>query len=95
MKPAKKLKYRIACRDACKVTVTTKLIWPNRPNLVSTIRGTFQAGESRANILTLNSPGRNTLKANYRRTTMKVIVRAKNLDTGAKRTVRKSFRFKA
>lgn len=95
MKAAKKLRYRIFCRDACKLSVTTKLKWPNRPNLVTTIRGTFNAGESRANILTLNNPARNTLKANYRRTIMQVIVRARNLDTGAKRTVKKSVRFKA
>lgn len=94
MKAAKKLRYRIFCRDACKLAVTTKLKWPGRPNLVTTIRGTFNAGESRANILTLNNPARNTLKALWRSTIMQVIVRARNLDTGAKRTVKKSVRFK-
>lgn len=95
MKPAKKLRYRIYCKQACKLSVTTKLKWPNRPNLVTTIKGTFNAGESRANILTLNNPARNTLKRNWRRTVMQVIVRARSLDTGAKRTVKKSVRFKA
>lgn len=95
MTAAKKIRYRIFCRDACSLAVTTKLKWPNRPNLVSTIRGKFNAGESRANILTLNNPARNTLKANWRRSTLQVIVRARNLDTGAKRTFKKSVRFKA
>ena len=94
LKAVKKLKYRIACRDACRVAVTSKLIWPGRPNLVNTARATFSAGESRANVLVLNSPARNTLKANVRTARLQVIVRARNLDTGAKRTVRKTFRFR-
>jgi hypothetical protein len=95
MKPAKKLRYRIYCREACKLNVTTKLKWPGRPNLVSTIPGTFNAGESRANILTLNNPARNTLKANWRRTILQVIIRARNLETGDKVTIKKSVAFKA
>lgn len=94
MKAAKKLRYRIFCRDACNLAVTTKLKWPNRPNLVTTIRGKFRAGESRANILTLNNPARNTLKANWRRTVLQIVVRARNRETGAKRTLRKSVRFR-
>lgn len=93
MKPLRKLRYRIYCRVACSLAVTTKLKWPGRRNLVSTIRGTFKAGESRANILTLNQPAVNTLKANWRQTVMEIVVRARNRETGASHTVRKFLRF--
>lgn len=94
MKAAKKLRYRIYCREACSLAVTTKLKWPGNPNLVSTIHGAFNAGESRANVLTLNNPARKTLKKVWRQSILQVIVRARSLDTGERVTVRKSVRFK-
>lgn len=90
---AKKLRYRVACAEACRVEVTARVVWPARPNMVNKLRGRLRAGESRANIVILNKVARNVLQANYRRSRLRVVVRATNRKTGAKRTVRRSFRF--
>lgn len=90
---AKKLRYRIHCRDACRVDVTARLIWPARPNLVNRLRGRLRAGETRANIVVLNNVARNVLQANYRKSRLRVVVRATNLKTGRRGVTRRTFRF--
>ena len=90
---AKKLRYRIACRDACTVEVTARLTWPARPNLVNRLRGHLRAGESRSNIIVLNPVARNVLRANLRQSRLRVVVRATNRKTGRRAAVRRTFRF--
>lgn len=90
---AKKLPYRIFCRDACTVDVTARVTWPARPNLVNRLRGHLRAGESRSNIIVLNKVARNVLQANVRQSRLRVVVRATNRKTGRSATVRRTFRF--
>lgn len=93
LRTAKKLRYRIYCRDACKVEVTARIAWPKRPALVNRLRGHLRAGESRSNIITLNKVALNVLRANFRRSRLRVLVRATNRKTGRQATVRRNFRF--
>lgn len=90
---AKSLRYEVFCAKACKVDVTARVVWPNRPALVNRLQGRLRAGENRANIITLNPVALNLLRANYRRSRLRVTVVAKDRRTGATRTVRRSFRF--
>lgn len=90
---AKKLRYRIFCRDACTVDVTVRLVWPARPNIVNSLRGHLRPRERRANILILNGVSLNVLRANYRRARLRVLVRATNRTTGQRRVLRRSFGF--
>jgi len=90
----RQLRYRIFCRDACMANVTTRLMWPGRPNLVTNIRGGFRAGETRANIMTLNDVALRVLEGNLATSRLYVVVRARNLERGITRTARRTFRFR-
>ena len=90
---AKKLRYRVRCLRACRVQVTARVIWPARPNLVNRIRGGLRSGESRRNIVVLNRVALNVLRANYRQSRLRVVVRATDKKTGATATARRTFRF--
>lgn len=90
---AEKLRYRIACRDACRVEVTARLVWPTRPNLVNRLQGHLRAGESRANVVDLNKVAHNVLQANFRRARLQVVVRATNRKTGRRGATHRTFRF--
>ena len=91
--PAKVLQFKIYCSVNCAVHVTVKLIIPG-PNVVTTASATTSPGHPLTDKITLlkNTPA--DLKANYRVSRLKVILRARNTDTQAKRTFRRTFRFK-
>ena len=93
LKAARTLRFFLTCRADCHVSVTAKLILPG-PNLVTTVSGFIDAGRTRPDTLTLNGGATHALKANFRQCRLKVIVRGRNLDTGAHQTARRTFRFK-
>jgi hypothetical protein len=90
LKVRKVLKFPIFCSHPCFATVTTKLILPG-PNLHTTVSGSV--GRRTAIKLRLNGTLRDYLKDHYRQSRLKVIARARNLDTNAHATARRTFRF--
>ena len=87
----KVLKFPIFCSHPCFAVVTTKLILPG-PNLHTTVSGSV--GRRTPIKLTLNGALRDFLKDNYREAKLKVVARARNLDTNAHATARRTFRFR-
>jgi hypothetical protein len=87
------LKFPIFVSADSFVKVRGKLRLPG-PNLPVRLSGTIRQGHPKQVKLTLNGPARRDLKANFRVSSMKIVVRARNLATNITHVARKTFRFK-
>lgn len=65
------------------------------PNIPVNLSGTILQGHPKVVKLTLNGPARDDLKANFRVSSLKITVTARNLVTSIKHTARKTFGFKS
>ena len=93
LQAARVLQFPIYCSAPCFVKVTARLVWPGA-DLVSTVSTTIQPGRPKIDRLTLNGPATAHLKENYRQSHLRVIARARNLDTNAKQNDQRTFGFK-
>ena len=87
------LKFPIFVSADSFVKVRGKLRLPG-PNLPVHLGGTIRQGHPKQVKLTLNGPAKRDLKANYRVSSLKVVVTARNLLTNIRHRDRKTFRFK-
>ncbi len=87
------LKFPVFVSADSFVKVTGKLRLPG-PNLPVRVSGTIRKGHPKQVKLTLNGPARRDLKDGFRVSSLKVVVRARNLLTNVRHTARKTFRFK-
>ena len=93
LKAAKVLKFPIFVSADSFVKVQGKLRLPG-PNIPVSLSGTIRQGHPKVVKLTLNGPAKNNLKANYKVSSLKIIVTARNLLTNIKHRARKTFAFK-
>jgi hypothetical protein len=93
LKAAKVLEFPIFVSADSLVKVQGALRLPG-PNIGVNVSGTILQGHPREVKLTLNGPAKNNLKTNYKVSSLKIIVTARNLLTNIKHTARKTFRFK-
>lgn len=93
LQAARVLQFPIRCSEPCFVKVTSRLVWPG-PDLVSTVSTTIQPGQPKVDRLTLNGPATQHLKDNYKQSHLRVIARARNLETNAKQNDQRTFGFK-
>jgi hypothetical protein len=82
LQAAKRLQFPVFCSRPCFVKVTSRFAWPG-PDLVLTSATTIQPGQPKVDRITLNGPATAHLKSNYRQSHLKVIARARNLETNA------------
>jgi hypothetical protein len=90
---ASHIQFPIYCSAPCFVKVTARFDWPGA-DLVSTVSSTIQPGHPKVDRLTLNGPATAHLKANYKQSHLKVIARARNLETNAHQNDNRTFGFK-
>ena len=93
LQAAQRLQFPIYCSEPCFVKVTARIAWPGA-DLVSTVSAVMQPGLPKVDHLTLNGPATAHLKETYRQARLKVVARARNLETNAHRNARKIFGFK-
>jgi hypothetical protein len=92
LKAAKRMQFPVHCSAPCFVKVTSRFDWPG-PDLVLTSSTTIQPGQPKVDRITLNGPATAHLKANYRQSHLRVIARARNLETNAHQNDNRSFGF--
>jgi hypothetical protein len=92
LQAAKRLQFPIYCSEPCFVKVISRFAWPGA-DLVLTSATTLQPGHPKVDRITLNPPATEYLKANYLRSHLQVIARARNLETNAHRSDARSFGF--
>ena len=93
LQAAKRLQFPIYCSAPCFVKVTARIAWPGA-DLVSTVSAVIQPGHPKVDHLTLNGPATAHLKATYQQSHLRVIARARNLETNAHQNARRTFGFK-
>jgi hypothetical protein len=91
---ARQLKFPVRCSVPCSAGITATLQFPDGKLGPTTIRTTIQPGHPKVDVLTLNGPALRHLKATYLGSKLKVVVRARNLDTGGRAVDRRNFGFK-
>ena len=92
LQAASNLQFPIYCSSPCFVKVTARIAWPGA-DLVSTVSATIQPGHPKVDRLTLNGPATAHLKSTYKRSHLKVVARARNLDTNSHQNDKRTFGF--
>jgi hypothetical protein len=92
LRAAKRLQFPVYCSKPCFVKVTSRFVWPG-PDLALTSSTTIQPGHPKLDRITLNDPATAHLKANYQQSHLRVIARARNLETNAHQNDERSFGF--
>lgn len=92
LKAAKRLQFPIYCSSPCFVKVTSRFDWPGA-DLVLTSSTIIQPGHPKVDRITLNGPATSHLKANYQHSHLRVIARARNLETNAHQNDQRTFGF--
>jgi hypothetical protein len=87
------LKFPVFVSADSFVKVTGKLRLPG-PNLPVRLSGIIRRGHPKQVKLTLNGPANRALKDSFRVSSLKIVVRARNLETNVRHTDRKTFRFR-
>jgi hypothetical protein len=87
------LKFPVFVSADSFVKVRGKLRLPG-PNLPVHLGGTIRQGHPKQVKLTLNGPAKRDLKDQFRVASLKIVVTARNLESGVRHVARKTFRFK-